>query len=113
MRSYPGYRRGVGGSIIFALFLVGVILTVGLYFVKTRAQTAKTEASQLLRKVEAEQKAVKLLRAELAHLESPDRLSDLAERELGLLPVKSEQTISPEELVEMIPMRDLPDGGQP
>jgi len=106
MRSYyPGYGEKTGRTAIFILFLIGLALTIGLYFVKTRAQTAKAEAAQLQRLVTSEQNAVKVLRAELAHLQSPDRLGVMAENELGLVPAKAEQIVSIAQIEEMFPLR--------
>jgi len=65
------YGKGrTGGGVVFFLFLLGVVLTLGLYFVKTRAQTAKSEARTLQRTLDAEQLVVSTLKAELAHLGS-------------------------------------------
>lgn len=103
---YPGYGQKSGGGIVFALFILGVFLTVCLYFVKTRAQAAKAEVIRLERLVHAEQSAVKVLRAELSHLESPGRLSVIANAELGLEPIKVEQVIAVSEIAELFPLRD-------
>ncbi len=111
MRSYyPGYGEKSGRTAIFVLFLIGVVLTVGLYFVKTHALTAKAEAAHLQRMVSSQQSAVKVLEAELAHLESPNRLADMARKELGLTPIKVEQVLSVDEIVETFPLRDEPLG---
>lgn len=110
---YPKYRERSGGGIIFVLFLVGVFLTVCLYFVKTRAQTAKSEAVRLERLVNAERAAVKILQAELAHLESPARLSQLAETELGLVPITIERVKSLEDVVQDFPLRAVDQDVQP
>ena len=106
MRSYyPGYGEKSGRAAIFVLFLIGVVLTVGLYFVKTRAQTAKTDAAHLQRQVSHQQSAVKVLEAELAHLESPNRLAVMAQAELGLMPIKAENILSVDEISEVFPLR--------
>jgi len=80
-----------------------VVLTLGLYFVKTRAQTAKSEARTLQRTLDAEQLVVSTLKAELAHLESPARLEQLASDQLGLAPTSVEQIKTLDELTEALP----------
>ncbi len=106
---YPGYDEKTGRTAIFVLFLLGVVLTVGLYFVKTRAQTAKAEAGRLERLLRDEQNAVKVLQAELAHLESPERLEELAIAELGLSSIKVDRVITVSELSETFPLRREPE----
>ena len=70
----------------FILMAVGVILLIGLYGVKIRTLDAKSKLTDLQRDVAREEQALQLLKAELAHLQSPERLSRLAKSELGLKP---------------------------
>ena len=91
----------------FLLFFVGVILTVALYYVKTRAQSAKTEVRQLERQLTAENAAINILRAEIAHLENPERLKRLAGQELGLVDTEASQNLSEADIPSEFPMRDL------
>jgi len=77
---------------------------VALYYVKTRAQSAKSEVSRLERLVKTEQGAVNVLKAELAHLETPARLGELAETELGLTPIKVEKTVQIEDITTLFPV---------
>jgi len=102
---YPGYTQRAGGGVVFILFLIGVILTVCLYFVKMRAQSAKSNAVRLERIVKSEKVAIKILQAELAHLESPARLSVLSAQELGLSPIQISQMMTSKDVVEAFPLR--------
>ncbi|NIJ40994.1 cell division protein FtsL [Parvibaculum indicum] len=78
--------------ILNLLLLVGVVaLSIGLYDVKYRAQQAEREADRLDRQIAREQEAIKVLRAEWAHLNEPDRLQALAKRYTGLRPVSPGQ----------------------
>lgn len=70
----------------FILFLIGVALTVALYFVKTHAQSAKRDVRELSAAIAAEEAAIRVLRAELAYLDNPARLSDLATEHLSTSP---------------------------
>ena len=90
----------------FLLFLVGVILTVALYYVKTRAQSAKAEVKKLERQVIAENAAINVLKAEIAHLENPERLKKLAMDQLGLMDTMVSQNMSEADIAVKIPLRD-------
>ena len=63
-------RRMTG---IFML-IIGVALIIALYYVKTRSQTANQEVLRLERLVLKEESAIRVLQAEIAFLENPDRL---------------------------------------
>ena len=83
---------------------IGVALTVTLYFVKTHAQSAKRDVRELTRAVAAEEAAIRVLRAELAYLESPTRLSGLNEAYLKLGPVLPEQERSLKDIETLFPL---------
>ena len=91
----------------FILFLIGVVLTIGLYYVKTRAQSAKAEVQQLERQLTAENAAINVLRAEIAHLENPERLKALASDQLGLMDTLATQNMSEADIAIKIPLRDV------
>lgn len=90
----------------FLLFLVGIALMVTLYFVKTHAQSAKDDVWQLTKAIASEQAAIRVLRAELAYLESPVRLSELNETHLRLTPILPEQELSADAIVDVFPLPD-------
>lgn len=78
--------------ILNLLLVVGVIaLSIGLYDVKYRAQRAERQADKLERQIAREKEAIKVLRAEWAHLNEPERLQALAKRYTGLRPVSPGQ----------------------
>ncbi len=93
-------------ALVFILFLIGVLLTVALYFVKTKAQSAQTQAQRLGYQIDQEQDAIDVLRAEIAHLESPARLQALSIEELGLEPLAVNQFLSVSDIDADIAMRD-------
>ncbi|CAM3629572.1 hypothetical protein [Litorimonas haliclonae] len=90
----------------FILFVIGVALTVGLFYIKTRAQTAKEDVVRLEREIASEERAISVLEAELAFRESPERLAGLAERKLGFEPISTKTTLTVEELAETLPFRE-------
>ena len=78
--------------ILNLLLLVGAIaLSIGLYDVKYRAQRAEKQADKLENQIAREKEAIKVLRAEWAHLNEPDRLQALAKRYTDLRPVSPGQ----------------------
>ncbi len=116
-----GYRYSRENStryaLVFILFLIGVLLTLALYYVKTKAQSAQTQAQRLSYQIEQQQDAIDVLSAEIAHLENPDRLQELAETELGLKPLSVDQFLHEDDIAQEIALRETrPEndgGGQP
>ena len=80
------------------LFALGIVLVVALYYVKIRAQTAQKNILAIQKSMESELAAIKVLEAEIAILESPDRLMSLTREQLGLEPVKVTQIYKVEDL---------------
>ncbi len=90
----------------FILLLIGVSLMIGLYYVKTRAQTARQSADRLHYEIALEEAAIGVLRAEIAHLEDPARLQLLAEDHLGLAPTQTNQMITIDDISARFPIRE-------
>lgn len=88
-----------------ALMLIGALLVVGLYSVKTRAAQAKSYVRKLEHNVAQEEASVRMLRAEIAHLENPARLRRLADKHLNLQPVKAERTLTLEQAMQTLPKK--------
>ncbi len=106
MTYYPGQSKTSRHVAFGVMLVIGITLTVALFYVKTRAQSAKAEASRLEGLVASEKAALNVLKAEIAYLESPDRVSRLARRELGLQPMSAAQIIRPEDIAARFPLRD-------
>lgn len=77
---------------LFLLVVLGVLLTVVLFYVKTGAKEARAEVQRLERQIAQERAAIDVLRAERAVLASPERLRALSRERLGLEPIKVEDT---------------------
>lgn len=90
----------------FVLFVIGVALTVGLFYIKTRAQTAKETVVNLERAIDSEERAVTVLEAEIAFRERPERLAELAKQNLGFEPISTKATLSVNEIVTALPLKD-------
>lgn len=103
---YTGRRESARRLSWFILFVIGVALIVTLYFVKTQAQTVQKNVSALEVSIAQERAAIKVLKAELAVLENPRRIADLAKSHLDLGPISAEQTRRLNELAAAFPLRD-------
>ncbi len=104
MSYYPGQARTSRHLTWALLFTIGIGLTVSLYYVKTRAQSSKNEAARLERVLAEEQAALNVLRAEIAYLESPDRVGALARAELGLERTSTQQVMVVGEIEQRFPL---------
>jgi len=103
-------NRRVAKRLSWVLLLtIGVALTVSLYYVKTRAQTAKNEVRALQKSIAQEQAAVKVLEAGLAFLSGPERLGDLSKENSALEPVLPKSTKEVNEISELFPLREVDD----
>lgn len=87
------------------LMLVGVALIVALYFVKTRASQARALVNNLEHTLEQEQAGVRMLNAEIAHLENPERLRELSNEHLDLHPTEAERTLTLKQAAQKIPKK--------
>ncbi len=73
------------------LMLFGIGLILFLYLVKIRALQTRAEIAQLHRSIMQEEQELRLLSAELAYLQNPERLKKLAQEYLDLQPVRNSQ----------------------
>ena len=75
------------------LIATGVLATLalGLYMAKMRAAEARDTITTLRAQLLEDRRAITVLRAEIAHLEQPDRLKYLAQTYLGLAPREARQ----------------------
>ena len=71
-------------------WLLVVVLAVVLYLGKTFAGDERTRIAQVEQQITKEQARVRVLRAEVAYLEQPDRLERLAREYLGMEPIGAE-----------------------
>ena len=87
---YRGFR-----VINFAAAAVLLLLAVGVYLAKTSAGREATSIARVDREIAAEKTRIRMLRAEVASLERPDRIGKLSTDYLGLAPVdaKHEATV--------------------
>lgn len=75
------------------LFWIAVIVgaALALYPVKYKVRDIRAEADRMEKQLLKEQESVHVLKAEWAHLTSPERLQTLTDRHLKLVPVSGSQ----------------------
>ena len=78
--------------------LVTAVLAVALYSAKTEAQAARARVVELQKDLQALALDIRVLKAEIAHLENPTRLAILAREHLGLTPFNPAQEVALEDL---------------
>lgn len=93
------FRRRVRGVRLIELwaFGVAVVLELAVYLTKTGAGDEGQEIAKLERRIGKEQQTIRLLSAEVAYLEQPDRLAKLS-AQLGLEALKGDRDIDVSEL---------------
>lgn len=90
---------------IICLILVGFALVAALYVTKTKAQSVQKEMERLQFALTQEQSNIRVLEAEIAHLQNPARLSELAKTHLRTGPTKAEQMITLDDLIVRVPVK--------
>jgi cell division protein FtsL len=94
MNGFAGFMgrtlRGVR-LVEFAALLVMLAMATGVYLAKAAAGRERADITQVQAQIDDEQKRLRLLQAEVAHLEEPARLESLS-AEIGLGPAKHEGT---------------------
>jgi hypothetical protein len=82
------WTRRVRGFRLVDLIALGLLtaLILGVYLAKTIAGRERTEIARIDRQIEGEKARIRLLQAEVSHLEQPARIERLSEAYLGLAP---------------------------
>lgn len=95
--------RRVRGFRLVDLVAFGVLvsLILGVYLAKTVAGRERAEIATAERQIAAEKARIRLLQAEVTHLEQPARIEHLSETYLGLGPVSIKREASPDILAEV------------
>lgn len=95
-RRWRGFRviELTGLAVLLVLMLV-------LYLAKTFGGAERSEIAKVEREISQERARVRLLRAEVAHLEQPERLERLSRDFLGLEPVGAKQEVSADSVASL------------
>ena len=78
-----------------------VMLILGVYLAKTVAGRERADIASTERQIGSEKTRIRLLQAEVTHLEKPARIEKLSETYLGLGPVSIKHEASPDVLGEI------------
>lgn len=102
-RRYRGFR-------VINLVGLGLLVTLvlGVYLFKTLAWRERNEIAAVDRQIRQEQLRVRLLRAEVAHLEEPRRLEALSGGVLGMAPIAPKQEITLADLPRLASAKPRP-----
>ncbi|HEY2709441.1 MAG TPA: cell division protein [Caulobacteraceae bacterium] len=102
-------RRVRGFRVVdLAALVIFLALALTVYAFKTSAGSERSDIADTEDKIDKEQRDVRLLRAQVIHLEAPDRLAARARDYAGQAPVTAKQEISPDGLAQV-----AGPGGQP
>jgi cell division protein FtsL len=85
---------------LIALSLLTVLI-LGVYLAKTIAGRERTEIARIDRQIDDEKARIRLLQAEVSHLEQPARIEALSEAYLGLAPAPMKHQASLEQLADL------------
>ena len=100
MNGFAGFLgrslRGVR-LVEFGALLVLLAMATGVYLAKASAGRERAEITQVQGQIDDENKRLRLLQAEVAHLEEPARLESLS-TQIGLQPTDVKHEGAPEEL---------------
>lgn len=78
-----------------------VLLVLGVYLAKTIAGRERAQIASTERQIAAEKARIRLLQAEVTHLEQPARIERLSGTYLGMGPVSIKHEASPDVLAEI------------
>lgn len=96
-------ERRVRGFRLVDLVALGllVVLILGVYLAKTIAGRERAEIAKVERQIGAEKARIRLLQAEVSHLEQPGRIGHLSQAYLGLEPVSVKRETTTEGLIDV------------
>ena len=106
-RTLRGFRLVEAGALTVML-----ALALAVYLVKARAGRETGDISTVESQIVDEQRRIRLLDAEVAHLEQPDRLQKLSES-MGLGPTSDKRETVPDRLPELARQAALPPDPKP
>lgn len=98
------FGRRIRGFRVVELAALGclAVLVLGVYSFKMLAGREGAEIVDTDRQIAEEQHALRLLRAEVAHLEQPKRIERLSAAYLGLQPIPAKREAQADALTEIV-----------
>ncbi|MDP1618811.1 cell division protein [Phenylobacterium sp.] len=94
------FTRRVRGFRLIDVVALGllVLLIMSVYLAKTMASRERAQIAQVERQISSETARIRLLEAEVAHLEQPARIERLSTAYLEMAPVTVSQETTPDTL---------------
>ena len=101
------FERRIRGFRLTEIVALGCLIAIvfGVYLAKTMAGREHQELARIERQMADERQRIRLLKAEVAHLEQPERMERLSSAYLGLKPVESGREAPEESLQEIARLR--------
>lgn len=98
------FTRRVRGVRLVEVWAIGLlaVLVFGVYLTKTFASREASEITRTQARIEEEQTRIRLLKAEVAYLEQPERIERLSQAYLHLEPMSGKRETDPEGLVDIV-----------
>jgi cell division protein FtsL len=85
------------------------VAALGLFHVSHRVEQLENELLLEQRSILQEQQNIDILKAEWSYLNRPERIADLAQRHLALVPLSADRMVS----IDDLPQRQEPGAGSP
>lgn len=103
------FNRRVRGFRVVEVVGLGILLTLvtGVYLAKTFAGRERQEIARIQQDIDDEAVRKRLLEAEVAHLEQPRRIEQLAQM-MQLQPISPDHEITEDALIDVARRRELP-----
>ncbi|MBW8815372.1 MAG: cell division protein [Caulobacterales bacterium] len=97
------FARRIRGFRLVDLVALGLLMVIilGVYLAKTMAGRERAEIASVEKQIGGEKDRIRLLQAEVAHLEQPGRIERLSVTYLGLKPVSVKNEASVDQLIEI------------
>lgn len=97
------FDRKIRGFRLVDVVALGLLLALVLsvYLAKTIAGSERAEIASVERQIDAERARIRLLQAEVAHLEQPSRIEQLSSSYLGMVPVSAKRETTIESLSDV------------
>jgi len=110
MNPFSLFTRRVRGFRVIDLLALSVLLALALgsYAFKTFASAEGVDTADVQTQIDQEGKRIRLLKAEIAHLEDPGRIERLSVQYLGLQPVDPKHETTAEALPQIATRGDEP-----
>lgn len=96
-------NRKIRGFRLVDVVALGVLIAVilSVYLAKTMAGRERAEIATVEKQIDAEKARIRLLQAEVAHLEQPARIEALSTAHLGMAPIQAKHETTIDKLGEI------------